>query len=48
MSLGIWQAQSLFNTYCRYQQFELWISVTDITCLDQQLLLRLHISDIDN
>jgi len=28
----LWQAESSFNTYCRYQQFELWISVLEIIC----------------
>jgi len=44
-----WQAESSFNTYCRYQQFELWISVMDIICWYRQLvLLRLIISVIDS
>jgi len=37
------------HTYCRNQQFELWISVMDIICWYRQLvLLRLIISVVDN
>jgi len=50
----IWWLLSMASgivSYCRYQQFELWISVMDIICWSwywQLVLLQLRNSDIDN